>query len=135
MEQKNQVEQALKQRLTPLLHTGEAWQMNWDQEPLPTDNDFAVKLLKANLQARGRGGFMGRARLLSPRGGRGSFAGVFSQPDQQQIHQSSTTGFGSPPGQEQGRFVEISQRGRGVLGARGRGRGGTFGGRQPLLHR
>ncbi len=35
--EKNKVEQALKQKLMPLLQSGAAWKVNWAAEPLPTD--------------------------------------------------------------------------------------------------
>lgn len=102
--------------------------MNWDEEPLPTDTSFALRLLQANLRARGRGGVQGGIR---GRGARGGFVGGGLLPTQS----FSTAGSGISTEQQQGNFDSVPQRGRGAFTIRGRGRASAFGLRQPLLNR
>lgn len=132
-EQKTQVEQALKQHLLPLLHSGEAYTMDWDNEPLPTETRFVVRLLQTSMKTRGRGGSPAASRLLSNRGGvRGGFLGGIPKPDQSQ----PVFGVGNTHEQYQQQQNNLdTQRGRGGFTLRGRGHRGGFSGRQPLLFR
>lgn len=66
-EEKNKVEKYLKEKLTPLLQSGAAWNVDWEREPLPSECNFEVKVAwtpasQLRQQRPTRGGLAGAGR-------------------------------------------------------------------------
>uniref|UniRef100_A0A914VZY8 SAC3/GANP/THP3 conserved domain-containing protein n=1 Tax=Plectus sambesii TaxID=2011161 RepID=A0A914VZY8_9BILA len=112
-DEKNKVEKYLKEKLTPLLESGAAWNVDWNTEPLPSDCNFELKAawtpasqLRQH-QRPARGTFSGGGRNLFRDGGnkreRLRSRSPRGSPTRRPRRDSEDSGHSSPPSERRRR--------------------------------